>query len=204
MVNMTFHMDIIKECFASWLHLRACQVLMRQPKSMSERQLSRLLGVSSTTLHRALNALGQTGLIRSDRVGNASFWRFDRQSYLFETLKPILDGLNTIVPPIQYLKGLILKTLRIPKNYRLILFGSTTKGTDTSSSDIDICILCPSPRKKAIHSALMKDIERLEEMCMDKFGKALNPIFVQETKFRQEPDKELHRNISRGVEIKKI
>ncbi len=201
---MTFHMDMIKECFANWLHLRICQILMRQPRSMSERQLARLLGVPPTTLHRALNALGRTGLIRSDRVGNASFWQFDRRSYIFETLKPLLDGLNTVVPPIQYLKELILEKLGLPKNYRLILFGSTVKGTDTSVSDIDLCILCPSPQKKTIHMALLKDIEELEEACMDRFGKMLNPIFIQETKFRQEPDKELHRDILKGVEIKKI
>lgn len=201
---MTFHMDIIKECFANWLHLRICQILMRQPKSMSERQLSRLLGVPPTTLHRTLIALGRTGLIRSDRGGNASFWRFDRRSYLFETLKPILDGLNTITPPIQYLKKLILKTLELPKNYHLILFGSTMEGADTPTSDIDICILCPSPLKKTIHATLIKDVERLEEVCMDKFGKTLNPIFIQEAKFRQESDKELHKNILKGAEIKKI
>lgn len=201
---MTFHMDIIKECFTSWLHLRICQILMRQPKSMSERQLARLLGVPPTTLHRTLSALGRTGLIKADSVGNASFWRFDRESYIFETLKPLLDGLNKIVQPIQYLKNLILKTLKPPKNYRLILFGSTANGLDAPASDIDLCILCPSPQKKSGYVALAKDIEKLQEICMDKFGKSLNPIFIQEAKFRQEPDKDLHKNILKGVEIRKL
>lgn len=199
---MTFHMDILKECFTHWSHLRICQVLMRQPKPMSENQLARLLGIPLTTLHRTLKSLGKTGLIKSHKVGNSSSWMLDDRSYLFETLKPILEGLNSTTPPLKFLKRLIVKTLRVPAKYRLILFGSTVQGTDTSSSDIDLCIVYPSTVKDP-EVRLKGDIETLQEACLDKFGKILNPFFVKGSILAKMPQKELHRNVLKGMEIKR-
>jgi len=198
---MTFHMDVLKECFTHWIQLRICQVLMRQPKPMSENQLSRLLGIPLTTLHRSLKSLGKTGLIKSHKVGNASAWALDERTYLYETLKPILEGLNSITPPLLYLKQLILKTLHVPKKYRLILFGSTAAGTDTSSSDIDLCIVYPAAVKDP-EVRLREEMEQLQEACLEKFGRMLNPYFIKDSVLAKAPQKELHRNILKGVEIK--
>lgn len=197
---MTFHMDVLKECFTHWIQLRICQVLMRQPKPMSENQLSRLLGIPLTTLHRSLKSLGKTGLIKSHKVGNASSWMLDDRSYLFETLKPVLEGLNSITPPLPYLKRLILKTLHVPKKYRMILFGSTAAGTDTPASDIDLCIVYPAAVKNP-EVRLKEDLEQLQEVCMDKFGKTLNPYFIKDSVLAKAPQKELHRNILKGMKI---
>lgn len=198
---MTFHMDVLKDCFTHWIHLRICQVLMRQPKPMSENQLSRLLGIPLTTLHRSLKSLGKTGLIKSHKVGNASSWMLDERTYLFETLKPILVGLNLIAPPLPFLKRLILKTLHVPKKYRMILFGSTVAGTDTAASDIDLCIVYPATVGNP-EARLKKDMEQLQEACLDKFGKTLNPIFIKDSALAKAPRKALHQSILKGVAVK--
>ncbi len=198
---MTFHMDIIRECLASWVQLRICQLLMRQPKPMSENQMSRLLDIPLTTLHRSLKSLGKTRLIKAHRVGTSSYWTLDDRSYLYATLKPILEGLNALTPPLNFLKEMILSQLRIPKGYRLILFGSTIEGTDTSSSDIDLCVVYPDSLVGP-DARFQGDLERLQESCLDKFGKSLNPLFVKDSILAKNPKKALYVNILQGTEIR--
>lgn len=197
---MTFHMDILKDCLGRWIHLRICQALLRQTKPMSERQLAGLLEIPTTTLHRILKKIGRTGLIKSQKVGNASYWRLEQKGYLFETLKPVFDGLTSMTPPLLYLKKLILKTLHISKKYRLILFGSTINGTDTPSSDIDLCIVYPAESRKQDRH-LEEDLERLQEASLEKFGKILNPVFIEDSTLAKRADTELHRNILKGMEL---
>lgn len=198
---MTFHMDIIKECLGNWNQLRIYQLLMRQPKPMSENQMARLLNIPLTTLHRTLKSLGETRLIKSHKVGTSSFWIIDNESYLYETLKPILQGLNLIQPPLPYLKKLILNRLHIPHKYRVILFGSIIEGKDTPSSDIDLCIIYPSTVSEP-STRLKKEIESLQESCLTKFGKVLNPLFINESLLVKASKKELYQNIFKGKEMR--
>lgn len=196
---MTFHMDIIKECFPTWVHLRILETLVRRPQAMSQRQLARVMGIPRATAQRALNDLGQTGLIKSHRVGSANYWEMDREHGLYEILGPILDGLEALTPPLHYLKTLIRKVVKLPKSYRCMIFGSTSHGSDQPFSDIDIAIILPGGLGFPPPS-LTKDLETLQDLCREKFGKRLAPIFVNEKDLKNQ-NKELYRNILKGMEI---
>lgn len=196
---MTFHMDIIKECLVTWVHLKILETLMREPRAMSQRQLARLMGIPRATAHRALNDLGQTGLIKLRRVGAAAFWEIDKQGYLYETLRPILRGLGDIAPPMYYLKRLIRERLNLPRGYRCLIFGSTSQGNDEPSSDIDLAIILPRGLKAA-PPFVANALEELQDLCMEKFSKRLTPVYIREKDFKS-PSREIYRNIQKGVEI---
>ena len=91
--------------------------------------------------------------------------------------------------------------MRIPKGYRLILFGSTIEGTDTSSSDIDLCVVYQDSLVGP-DARVQVDLERLQESCLDKFGKSLNPLFVKDSILAKNPKKALYVNILQGTEIR--
>lgn len=197
---MIFQTDLIRDCFPTWVHLRILETLMRKPQAMSQRRLASIMGIPRATAHRALQDLGKTGLIRPHRVGSATYWEFDRQGYLYETLLPILDGLNAITPPLAYLKNLVRQALALPKGYRCILFGSIVSGNDTPSSDIDLCIILPAKRK-GIPIPLQGELESLQDLCREKFGKRLNTLCINQDDLSQHPERDLYRNILKGLEI---
>lgn len=167
---------------------------------MSERQLARVLGFPQATMNRTLQSLAETGLIKPQKVGRATTWDFDREGYLYDQVAPVLKALKAVQAPLPYLKRLISRTLQIPKGYRLIIFGSTASGEDTSSSDIDLGVILPGSAKEP-SAKIQQHIEKLQDLCWDKFGKALNPYFINQAILKRQPKKELHRNILKGVEI---
>jgi predicted nucleotidyltransferase len=199
---MNFHMDFIKECFPSWVHLKILEKLMQKPQAMSQRQLANLMGIPRATTQRALSDLGETGLLKAKKVGTATYWDIDQQSYLYEALSPILEGLTSLTPPLAYLKKLIQKTLSLPKSIRCLIFGSVIEGKDSSSSDIDIAIILPG-KNKTVTPKLKNELDDLTELCREKFGKRLAVLFVNEKELSEKQGKELYRNILKGLEIKK-
>lgn len=197
---MNFHMDLIKDCFKTWVHVKILETLIGNPEAMSQRQLAKIMGINRATTRRALHDLGETGLIRPHQIGRSTYWEIDRESYLYETLSPVLEGLHRVVPPLLYLKKLIQETLHMPRGYRLFLFGSTAEGRDLRSSDIDICVILPGRLKEPAPDFRM-DLEALMDRCRQKFGKTLATLFINEGSLKKEPDKELHRNVLKGWEI---
>ncbi len=199
---MNFHMDLIKECFPSWVHLKILETLMQKPQAMSQRQLAAVMGIPRATAQRALNHLGETGLLKAKRVGAATYWDIDEQGYLFEALSPILEGLSALTPPLTYLKSIIQRTLTFSNFSRCIVFGSLIVGKDNTASDIDLAIVF-SRRIKTPPLKLQKELEKLAELCREKFGKRLSILFVSEKELAENRNKELYRNILKGLEIKK-
>jgi predicted nucleotidyltransferase len=195
-------MDLIKECLPSWVHLKILETLMAKPQAMSQRQLASVMGIPRATAQRALSDLGATGLLKAKRVGAATYWDIDKQSYLAETLSPILEGLGAIMPPLAYLKNLIQKTLTPSKSFRCLVFGSIIKGKDDATSDIDIAIVFRG-KSKTVPPKLKKELEILEDQCREKFGKRLSIMFLNEETLSGNRSKELYRDILRGLEIKK-
>lgn len=195
---MTFHDDYIRLCLTSWVHLRILIALYEGPKPLAERQLSRILGLPNTTVHRVLQSLGETRLISARKIGRSTYWSFDRDSYLFETLQPILKHCSQTQHPKRVLKSLIKKNLNLTQEYRCILFGSIVKDADKSESDIDLCILLP-PNRKFLPTKKQQALEQLQEICRKKFAKSLNPLILQRSELNAQKGKELYQAISQGV-----
>ncbi len=197
---MNFHMDLIQECLRSWVHLKVLESLMQKPQAMSQRQLANVLGMPRVTIQRALRDLGETGLLKASKVGNATFWDLDRNGFLYESLSPALEGLPRITPPLLYLKRLIKDHLTGFDTFRCFIFGSVAAGTDQDSSDIDMAVILRG-KAKVVSPKLSKKIEELEDLCRQKFGKRLAVIYLHEDDLKQR-QKPLHQKILKGLEIK--
>ena len=100
-------------------------------------------------------------------------------------------------PPMLYLKNLIRKTITPHRGVRYFIFGSTSDGTDHSSSDIDLAFVLPASLKISLFT---KDVEMLQNLCREKFSKRVSVIFVGEKEFKKQ-SKDLYKVILRGVEI---
>ena len=107
-----------------------------------EREVSRKLGISAGSANRALNELYSDRAITRRRKGKMYFYSIDSSNALLIELKKLVN-LMLIEPLVEELKKM---------SSRIILYGSSALGTDTSESDIDLFIVSKS--KKGVSNAI--------------------------------------------------
>jgi predicted nucleotidyltransferase len=101
-----------------------------------EREVSRKLGISTGSAHRALNELYLDEAITRRRKGRMYFYSVDSANALLIELKKLVN-LILVEPLVQELKKV---------SSRIVLYGSCALGTDTSESDIDLFIVSTSKK----------------------------------------------------------
>jgi predicted nucleotidyltransferase len=101
-----------------------------------EREVSRKLGISTGSAHRALNELYLDGAITHRRKGRMYFYSIDSSNALFIELKKLVN-LILVEPLVQELKRV---------SSRIVLYGSCALGMDTSQSDVDLFIVSTSKK----------------------------------------------------------
>ncbi|MBI4288455.1 MAG: nucleotidyltransferase domain-containing protein [Chloroflexi bacterium] len=99
-----------------------------------ERQVARRLGISYGSANRSLNDLYSSGAIRRRREGRMCFYSVEASSVALAEFKKLVN-VALIEPLVEELKGIA---------YRVVLYGSCAKGTDTSQSDLDLFIVTNS------------------------------------------------------------
>ena len=73
-----------------------------------------------------------------------------------------------------------------------------TKGTDSPSSDIDIFILVKDIMDK---EKLEPSIEKLSDICFEKYGNNLAPYVLTEREMKQKKNLKIISEINRGIQI---
>lgn len=101
-----------------------------------EREVSRKLGISTGSAHRALNELYLDGAITRRRKGRMYFYSIDPSNAVLTEFKKMVN-LMLVEPLVQELKNV---------SSRIVLYGSCALGTDTSESDIDLFIVSTSKK----------------------------------------------------------
>jgi predicted nucleotidyltransferase len=104
--------------------------------------VSRKLGISAGSAHRALNELYSDGAIRRRKKGRMYFYSVDSSNALLIELKRLVN-LMLIEPLVEELKKM---------SNRIILYGSCALATDNSESDVDLFIVSKS--KKGVSNAI--------------------------------------------------
>tara|TARA_Y100000296_G_C5172602_1_gene258128 strand:- start:1995 stop:2534 length:540 start_codon:yes stop_codon:yes gene_type:complete len=105
--------------------------------SLNQRKIAKILKVSPTAISNALPLLNKEKLIKIDKSKemNLSLVQFNRDNVNAINLKRI-ENLKLI-----YESGLVNFLFELFPGAIIILFGSYSKGEDTTESDIDIAII---------------------------------------------------------------
>jgi predicted nucleotidyltransferase len=143
-------------------------------KQYTEKEISELIGAKKSSINLALRILSEEGLINRKKMGRTSLYGADENHIIIKELK-ILQNLLVIHPLIEKLK---------PESQKIILFGSTSKGTNTAKSDIDIFVQTNNIKKirEIVNSSQLKDkiqliVKTPKEMLAINNEK---PLFFQE------------------------
>jgi predicted nucleotidyltransferase len=145
-------------------------LLLHPEQSFYLREIMRLAGVPSGSLHRELAALTAAGLLTRSVSGNQVRYQADRACPLFEELAGIFrktaglaDVLREALEPL----GRDVRTA--------FVFGSVAQGKERGTSDVDVMVL-GSARFERVVEALMPVRERLR--------REINPVVMAPEEFR--------------------
>jgi len=137
---------MLKDILYSTNQQKILGFLLNNPEEeFYDRQISNITGVSRAGTNLALRNLAKAGIIQRQKRGRMNFYRITTQLALVKHLK-ILQNIVTLNPLIEKLKSLSRK---------IILYGSSSKGENLSSSDFDIFVL--SNNRKQIENVLFKN-----------------------------------------------
>ena len=106
-------------------------------KSFHERELVRKIGIGAGSANRVLNHLFKVSVIKRERRGNMNFYSLDEEKPAIKQFK-VLNMILRLDPLIEKLKALT-KTI--------VLYGSSSQGTDDYESDIDLFIVTSREEK---------------------------------------------------------
>jgi predicted nucleotidyltransferase len=145
-------------------------LLLHPEESFYVREIMRLAGVPSGSLHRELTALAAAGLLTRSVSGSLVRYQADRSCTLFEELAAIFrktTGLGDVLREALEPLGDGVRTA--------FVFGSVAQGKERGSSDVDLMVL-GSVRFERLVEALMPVGERLR--------REINPVVMTPQEFR--------------------
>ncbi|MEW6141619.1 MAG: nucleotidyltransferase domain-containing protein [Chloroflexota bacterium] len=120
------------ELLLSTVPQRVLALLAKAPdREFYGRQIAGILKTSPTAASEALKSLHEAGMLRRRMAGRTSLYSLDAGN-------PVAAGFKKLVPAL--LLEPLIQRLKSTSN-RVILYGSSARGEDTSSSDLDLFVV---------------------------------------------------------------
>lgn len=141
------------------------------------------LSLSVGSVHAILKRFESLGITDSKHVGSSIIYDVDRNNPLIKSFR-IFDNLLELKQLIDKLKT---------HTRKIILFGSCSRGEDTSDSDIDLFIIADESDKDIVLEITRGYIGERE----------LNPVIVDEIEFieLEKSDAVFYNEIMKGIEL---
>lgn len=152
-------------------------------------ELLRLTGLGSASLQRELKRLADSGLVRSERVGNLRRFQANAESPVYGELVGLTRKLLGAQPVLREALQPLRKDL-----HAAWIYGSVAKGTDTAKSDIDVMLVGEDLTLNKIHKLLIPHEAQL--------GRKISPTILTPAEFksqRSENDSFLNRILSQPI-----
>lgn len=127
---------MLERLFTSRVRVRLLTLFLTHPtEAFYIRQIARLTGETYNNVRLELQNLAQIGLILSERRANATYYQANVDHFLFPELKRIILKTTAVGDRLR-------EALSALGNVRVaFIYGSTTRGTELASSDIDLMVI---------------------------------------------------------------
>lgn len=140
-------------------------------KSYYMQEVGRILSKKPGVFQRALNALAEKAILRSEYRGNARFFQANTQHPLYPELKSIVSKTSGA-------EGTLRNLMEQLKDVKVaLLYGSFAKNREREDSDIDLLVV-GNPKAE---TALIKNLRVLEK----KLQREINYKFYSEMEYRK-------------------
>lgn len=161
---------MIELLFGSYRRRVLGLLLLHPEQSFHVREIMRLTGVPSGSLHRELTALATAGLLTRSVSGSQVHYQVDRNCPLFEELAGIFRKTTGLADVLREALEPLGEGVRTA-----FVFGSVAQGKERGTSDVDVMVL-GSVRFEPVVEALMPAGERLR--------RDINPVVMTPNEFR--------------------
>lgn len=145
-------------------------LLLHPEQSFYVREIMRLAGVPSGSLHRELTALAASGLLTRRASGSQVLYQADRNCPLFEELAGIFRKTTGLADVLREALEPLGRSV-----HTAFVFGSVARGEERGTSDVDVMVL-GSARFDRVVEALMPVGERLR--------REINPVVMAPEQFQ--------------------
>lgn len=190
---------VVEEVLGSKVKLRLLRKLFEDPRPKSGREMARELGCSHTYAINNLRELEDLGVLVRRRVGPSNAYEFNEKSYVVKSMiTPIFRAeQNTIHEITRRLVDKLGDNL-----VKVVLFGSTARGTADPRSDVDFLLVVNDDLPREEIELLASDAAAEASV---EFGRPIETFVFGEEEFAKklQAGKGMWENIRvEGVEIK--
>ena len=207
---------IAKAVFGSTLKRKILRFLFKDQEPVSERELSRMFGVSHTAVNKAMKQLLDLNIIKGKTIGTALVWGLNKDSFAYPHVKAFLTASEA--SPLESLKETIeyevsfynlmvslgrgenkkSREAESPLILKVYIIGSVAEGTSKPDSDIDVLFVIENDH----------DTEYVRELIyargvtiIEKYGNVLSPHLYCEKNVEKNNPKWLRQAIANGIKV---
>jgi predicted nucleotidyltransferase len=152
---------------------------------LNGRQLSKFLKITPRSIHKAMSALVDEGVVNLNSYGNSFGYSVNKEKWITSRLLlPLFANekifLETII---EQIKAQITASVFKKNILSAVLFGSVQKKEDNSRSDFDVFVLID---KENNVSAVEEEIEKVGTNLAKVYGIALEPYVKSLASFKKD------------------
>lgn len=134
--HVHFNIAMLERLFTSRVRVRLLTLFVTHPaEAFYIRQISRITGETYNNVRLELQNLSELGLIQEERRTNATYYKANGEHFLFPELKLLILKTEAIGDRLRDALS-TLGDIRVA-----FIYGSTAKGTEVTSSDIDLMVI---------------------------------------------------------------
>lgn len=158
--------------FSAPSHLAILRSLADNAEGMSGREVARQAGINHQACAKGLARLERIGIVIRQGGRRLFLFRLNRDHILVrETLLPLLKKERQFSMALRDRLGKIFG----PPALSVTIFGSVSRGEETETSDLDLCIVVGNPKMKpAVH----KIIDQHSQDLFRTYGMAISPLIL--------------------------
>lgn len=164
---------------------------------MTGRELARICGVSHSMAIDTLKEFESINLVHYFKAGTSAVWVTNTKSYIYSVAKKIYGKKENYLP-VEHLKKTIIKALPEKIIKKAVLFGSVSRGTEKTSSDIDLFVLVGTSAQKL---KAEKILENLSLKCIELYGNNLGFYLLTENELAKRKNLPVIKNINKGIKL---
>lgn len=153
--------------------------MINSQAQLNGREIAKNIGLSHVKVHAALKDLSGHGIVNMRSVGKSLiYWLNEEHLLVKEVLRPMFEKEAALF---KLIAKIILKESKPPQPLTIILFGSFVKDNALSNSDIDIVLIYPNHKSKAL---ITKELAEAEKKITFLFGNHLAAIPLKVSEFK--------------------
>ncbi len=208
--------SIAKTVFSSALKRKILRFLFKDQEPVSERELSRIFGVSHTAVNKAMKQLLDLNIVKGKTIGTALVWELNKDSFAYSHVKAFLTASE--INPLDSLKKMIETEVSLYNLFTTIsrqenksvtgndaplileahIIGSVAEGTSKPESDIDVLFIIEDDHDTEYVRKLAQ--ERGLEV-LKKYGNHVSVHLYTKKNIEQNKPKWLNQALRNGITV---